>query len=109
MDRSRIPARDICSVRGIGVAVSVRTSRFVLRRLIFSLSATPKRCSSSMMSSPGFLNSTSFDKSRCVPMTISILPLLSFAAVFLFCSGVRKRDIIAILTGNFSSLCVKVL
>ena len=49
---SRMPMRLMCSVRGIGVAVSVRTSMLVLSCLIFSLCATPKRCSSSIIKSP---------------------------------------------------------
>ena len=39
-------------VRGIGVAVSVRTSTSVRRALSFSLSRTPKRCSSSITTKP---------------------------------------------------------
>ena len=85
--QSRNPTMAICKERGIGVAVSVRTSTCWLRRLIFSLWATPKRCSSSTTSKPKFLNCTSFCNRRCVPMTMSTVPgaarqylLLLFAA-----------------------------
>ena len=45
------------SVRGIGVAVSVSTSTSARIAFIASLWRTPKRCSSSMISRPRFLNS----------------------------------------------------
>ncbi len=43
-------------VRGIGVAVSVNTSTSVRKALSLSLSRTPKRCSSSITTSPRSLN-----------------------------------------------------
>ena len=49
---SRRPASDRCSVRGIGVAVSVSTSVSSLSCLSRSLCFTPKRCSSSTMIRP---------------------------------------------------------
>ncbi len=61
---SRRPDIAICSVRGIGVAVRVRTwtsARSVLSR---SLWVTPKCCSSSTMTRPSFLNSTLFGEER---------------------------------------------
>ena len=73
--KSRIPSIAMCSVRGIGVAVMVRTSTSLRRRLMRSLSATPKRCSSSMISRPSLGNSTSSWSRRWVPMTISTSPL----------------------------------
>ena len=51
-DRSRRPVKAICSVRGMGVAVSVNTSTVFLICLMRSLCATPKRCSSSTTSRP---------------------------------------------------------
>ena len=51
-ERSRRPVKAICSVRGIGVAVSVSTSTVFFSCLMRSLCATPKRCSSSTTSSP---------------------------------------------------------
>ena len=74
IDRSRIPDSAMCSVRGIGVAVRVRVSTSVRSFLRRSLWATPKRCSSSMITSPRSLKRTSVDSSRCVPMTMSALP-----------------------------------
>ena len=65
---------DMFSVRGIGVALIVSTSTFFFICLIFSLCATPNRCSSSTTSSPRSRNSTSFDSRRCVPTMRSTLP-----------------------------------
>ena len=60
VDMSRMPDRAMFSVRGMGVAESVSTSTARLISLMCSLCATPKRCSSSTMSRPRSLNSTSF-------------------------------------------------
>ena len=57
-----MPSRLMCKVRGMGVAESVSTSTVVRRVLSHSLSSTPKRCSSSMITSPRSLNATSFWK-----------------------------------------------
>ena len=73
-DMSRTPASARLSVRGIGVADSVRTSTSRLSCLSRSLAATPKRCSSSTTTRPRSLNRTSFDSSRCVPITRSTEP-----------------------------------
>ena len=62
IDRSRSPISAMCSVRGIGVAVSVSTSTCVRSFLRRSLCVTPKRCSSSTTTSPRSLKRTSFDK-----------------------------------------------
>ena len=59
-DMSRIPTSDMFSVRGIGVAVIVSTSTFLRSCLIFSLCATPKRCSSSTTSRPRSRNTHVF-------------------------------------------------
>ena len=58
-EKSRNPSSDIASVRGIGVAVSVSTSTSARRRFSCSFCRTPKRCSSSMMTSPRRWNLTS--------------------------------------------------
>ena len=75
--KSLIPVRLISSVRGIGVAVRVRTSTLLLNDLIFSLCVTPNRCSSSITSKPRSLNLISSDSRRCVPMMRSISPSLN--------------------------------
>ena len=99
-DISRIPSRDIFSVRGIGVAESVSTSTFFFSCLSFSLCPTPKRCSSSTTTRPSFGSFTSFERIRCVPMTTSTSPLAA-ASVTAFCSLVeRNRDSNSTLTGN---------
>ena len=73
-DRSLAPMSENCSVRGMGVAVSVRVSTLVRICLSFSLTETPNFCSSSMMSSPRSLNFTLLPTSLCVPMMMSVLP-----------------------------------
>ena len=58
-EMSRMPSSAMCSVRGIGVAESVRMStraRIALRR---SFCLTPKRCSSSTITRPRFAIETS--------------------------------------------------
>ncbi len=72
--RSRRPSSAMPSVRGIGVAVSVSTSTSARMAFIASLWRTPKRCSSSMMSRPRFLNLTDWLSSLCVPTTMSTVP-----------------------------------
>lgn len=89
---SRMPMRLICRVRGIGVAVSVRTSTFSLSFLIFSLCATPKRCSSSMIRSPRFLKTTSLERTRCVPITTSTCPFSDLPAFFLLARRAETRQ-----------------
>ena len=84
IDMSRDPIIDMCNVRGIGVAVSVRTSTKRLSFFSFSLCRTPNRCSSSTTRSPRSRNSTSLERSRCVPIKISIWPFL-VASITSFC------------------------
>src|SRR5690625_2336500 len=98
-ERSLIPSIDICNVLGIGVAVSVRTSTFVLICLIFSLCLTPNRCSSSTINKPKFLYTTSSVSKRCVPITISTVPFFNPANVSFCCFLVRKRLNNPIVTG----------
>ena len=80
---SRSPTSDMCSVRGMGVAVMVSTSTFL--RICFrrSLWRTPKRCSSSTISRPRSANLTSFESRRCVPIRMSTLPGFRLSAEFL--------------------------
>ena len=82
----------MCRVRGIGVAVKVNTFTFSRKDFNFSLCPTPKRCSSSTMINPKSLKETSFDKMRCVPITISISPFFKPSKVSFCCFGVRKRE-----------------
>ena len=90
----------MCSVRGIGVAVVVSTSTIWRSALSRSLTSTPNRCSSSMITSPRFWNRTSAWTSRCVPMTMSIEPSASRSMIRLCCSRVAKRESTAISNGN---------
>ena len=70
--------------------VIVSTSTFRRSCLIFSLCATPNRCSSSTTSRPRSRNSTSFDSSRCVPTMMSTLPAARSASVS-FCSALLRN------------------
>ena len=90
IDMSRMPTSDMFSVRGIGVALIVSTSTFFRICLIFSLCATPNRCSSSTTSRPRSRNSTSFDSSRCVPTMMSTLPAARSASAAA-CSALRAE------------------
>ncbi len=60
----------------MGVAESVSTSTDVRSCFTRSLWVTPKRCSSSTTRRPRRLKCTSFERSRCVPMTTSTEPCL---------------------------------
>ena len=93
----------------MGVAVSVRTSTFSFNFLILSLWVTPKRCSSSMIRRPRFLNSTSFESTRWVPMTMSTNPFFRSSSVFFCSAAVRKRDNKSTRTGKSIILWTKVL
>ena len=87
-------------VRGIGVALSERTSTFPAACFIFSFCATPKRCSSSTMSRPRLWNFISLESSLCVPMMRSISPRSISAIIFFCCLSVRKRESISTFTAN---------
>ena len=67
---------------------------------ICSLSRTPKRCSSSMMTKPNCLNCTSSCSSLCVPITMSMLPEASASRALLVSLPVLKRDSDSILNGQ---------
>ena len=91
---------DMCSVRGMGVAVSVSTSTVRLSFLMASLWATPKRCSSSTTRRPRSLKFTSLPSNRWVPMTTSSSPASSWRMTS-FCScAVLKRESVSTLTGK---------
>ena len=91
------------------MAVIVRTSTSVRSCLSFSLWVTPKRCSSSITSSPKSLKITSPEIRRCVPMTISTVPCASRKRILLCCWGVRKRESISTITGKAANRSRKVL
>ena len=91
-DRSRRPPSAMFSVRGMGVAVSVSTCTSARSVFSFSLSRTPKRCSSSTMTSPSSLKRTLACSSRCVAMTMSTVPFSMPSSTALDSLPVRKRD-----------------
>ena len=91
VEMSRIPDRDMCRVRGMGVAVIVKQSISLRKFFIFSLCSTPKRCSSSSTRSPSSLNLTSPESRRWVPMTKSIFPSLKSRRIFSCSLGELKR------------------
>ena len=89
-----MPSSDIASVRGIGVAVSVSTSTSARSRFSCSFCRTPKRCSSSMMTRPRFLNLTSGWISLCVPITRSMVPAARpSSAAFTSFGGAEARQL----------------
>mmetsp|Transcript_1653 Transcript_1653/g.3942 ORF Transcript_1653/g.3942 Transcript_1653/m.3942 type:complete len:284 (+) Transcript_1653:1499-2350(+) len=71
---SRTPDKDICSVRGMGVADNVKTSTPLLITLSLSFCLTPNRCSSSMTSRDRSLNDKPFPSKACVPTIKSTFP-----------------------------------
>src|SRR5262249_10046926 len=87
IERSRTPVRASCSVRGIGVAVSVSTCTSERNALSFSLWATPKCCSSSTTSKARSLNFIFLPSRAWVPITMSTLPTAR-PDLTLFSSGV---------------------
>ena len=100
IDKSRIPENAIFSVLGIGVAVSVSMSTSARIALIRSLSRTPKRCSSSTIIKPKFLNCTFSCKILCVPITISTLPSIRSSIVLVCALFEPKRDNTSIRMGQ---------
>ena len=77
------PASDMCSVRGIGVADSASTSTSSRSWRSSSFCATPKRCSSSTITSPRSFGITSRERTRCVPIRTSTLPSPNSASTLL--------------------------
>ena len=65
----------MCSVRGMGVAESVRTSTDAFKALIWSLCFTPNRCSSSITSilRRPYISGSRF-RSECVPTITCVSP-----------------------------------
>ena len=90
-EMSRAPMSENCSVRGIGVADIVSVSMVVRISRIFSFAATPNFCSSSIISNPKSLKTTSLLNKRCVPMRMSTLPSLTLFSVSLISFVVRNR------------------
>ena len=108
-DISRTLRSDMYSVRGIGVAESVRESTFVFICLILSLSFTPKRCSSSTMRSPRSWNEIDFWSIRCVPKSTSTDPSFTPCRTF-FCSlPLTNLESIPAFTGNDPRRALKLL
>ena len=105
---SRIPVSDISSVRGIGVALMASTSTLVRICLSFSLCSTPKRCSSSITTSPRSLNFTFSERMRWVPITTSMLPEAISSTIARVSLALWKRDSTLILMGNPEKRSVKV-
>ena len=100
IEMSRMPASDMCSVRGIGVADSVSTSTSSRSDFSSSFCATPKRCSSSRMTRPSSFGITSRLRTRCVPMSTSTLPSAKSASTCFTSFGERKRETISTRTGK---------
>ena len=99
-EKSRKPSSDMASVRGIGVAVNVSTSTSVRNAFSASFCRTPKRCSSSRITNPKFLNTTSFWISLCVPIAISTVPSAIPFIASVVSLAERNRENSAIFTGH---------
>ena len=106
-EKSRKPSKAMDSVRGIGVAVMVSTSTLARKRLSCSFWRTPKRCSSSMMTKPKFLNSISGCTNLCVPITMSTVPSCKPAIAALVSLLELKRDNCATLIGKSAKRSAK--
>ena len=100
VDMSRRPDRAMFSVRGMGVAERVSTSTWRLISFRRSLWVTPKRCSSSMMSSPRSLNSIPFCSSLWVPMRTSTRPSFASSRMRFWSLPGVKRESTSIRTGK---------
>ena len=107
-EMSRRPASDICSVRGIGVAESESTSTLSLSWRSSSFCLTPKRCSSSTITSPSSFARTSRESSRWVPIRISTRPSANRFSASRTSAGLRSRETISISIGNSASRSRKV-
>ena len=107
-EKDRIPSRLMASVRGIGVAVRVKTSTSARSFLSTSFCLTPKRCSSSMTTNPKRAKFTFSDKSLCVPTTISIVPFSRPSRTCALCLALLKRESSATRTGQAEKRSLKV-
>ena len=107
-EMSRSPASDICSVRGIGVADIDRTSTRSRSCRSRSFWRTPKRCSSSTISSPRSLARTSRESRRWVPIRMSTFPSLNAAMAARCSRGGRKRETCSTRIGQSRSRSAKV-
>ena len=83
-DKSLAAIRLNCKVLGIGVAVNVKTSISSLIDRSFSFTLTPNFCSSSTISKPSFLKSTSLLTILCVPIITSTLPFFKSFKISIF-------------------------
>ena len=88
------------SVRGIGVAESASTSTSSRSARRSSFWATPKRCSSSTITSPSCFGMTSRERIRCVPTSTSTFPAPNSPSTAFTSDGFRKRDTISTRTGK---------
>ncbi len=94
-----MPAIDICSVRGIGVADIAITSTLSFSWRSSSFCLTPKRCSSSTISRPRSFGRTSRESSRWVPIRMSTLPSTKAVIAALCSAAGRKRETCSIVNG----------
>ncbi|CKM50520.1 Uncharacterised protein [Mycobacterium tuberculosis] len=100
VDISRIPARLISNVRGIGVALMVSTSTWVRSDLMCSLCSTPNRCSSSTTTRPRSFQPTPVCSSRWVPITMSTDPSARPSITARDSAASVNRDRPLMVTGN---------
>jgi len=109
IERSRIPVSANSKVRGMGLAVRVKTSTPTDIRLMASLCETPNRCSSSTTKRPRSLYLIDSFKSLCVPTTTSTEPSARPARVSRASWSVTKRLSSATFTGKDAKRSTKVV
>ncbi len=112
IESDRIPESAIDNVRGIGVADSERIS--ICARIFFrcSFCFTPKRCSSSIISSERFVHGIACESNACVPIIIAGFPSWSTAFALRTSSREENRDtrkidsaMLGSLVRNVSTCC----
>ena len=101
------PARDICNVLGIGVAVNVKTCIELLNDFKYSFCETPKCCSSSIMSRDKLLNLIFLDSKACVPIIICVSPVSISSFITALSLDFINLDNSLILIGNPLNLSLK--
>ncbi len=99
-ETSRIPASDIWSVRGIGVAESAITSTLSLSWRSSSFCLTPKRCSSSMISRPRSLRPhVAREQAVCADEDVHPALVEGLHGLARWALGERKRETCATVIG----------
>ena len=78
------PEKLNCKDLGIGVAERYNISKSKEKLAIFSFCLTPNLCSSSTITNPTLLKDIDSDNRACVPIIISVVPLLIDFIIYFF-------------------------